>query len=98
ASRRRPHMLLASSAEVLCRDAQAAGVADAMIEAHFAGKSQVMDVPCLYTRVILGSYEEQEHQTDKGGRMQSRPFHRPSIFCILPPHLLHEIALRGTPA
>jgi hypothetical protein len=30
--------------------------------------------------------------------MQSHPYHRPSIFCILPPHLLHEIAIRGTPA
>jgi Zn-dependent metalloprotease len=30
--------------------------------------------------------------------MQSHPCHRSSIFCILPPHLLHEIATRGTPA
>jgi Zn-dependent metalloprotease len=30
--------------------------------------------------------------------MQSHLCHRSSIFCILPPHLLHEIASRGTPA
>jgi len=30
--------------------------------------------------------------------MQSHSYHRSSIFCILPPHLLHEIANRGTPA
>src|SRR5262249_48895833 len=37
-------------------------------------------------------------QADQGGPMQSHSSHRPSIFCILPPHLLHEIANRGTPA
>jgi hypothetical protein len=35
AARRSPHMLLASSAEVLCRGAEAARMADAVTEAKF---------------------------------------------------------------